>query len=406
MLNAVLADMDTPALNSPTSVLVVGAGPVGLVAAVTLRERGVAVRVVDELAGEDKRTYPVVIHPRTLRILEGLGVTAPLEWRGHAITHLALYTERQRRVVLELPAAGRTSPGAMTLPQDVLRQALLHRLSELGVDVEWKTRLVALEQTAGQVRCNLVRRERLESSQLEWLDVESASLESDFVVGADGVHSAVRQRLGIGWTRQGERQIFAFYDAPDPRAGCEAQLVLHESQGNSVYPLQGQTSRFTFQLSVGMPQAPGLTQLRQLLASRMPWYGTDARNFEWSGSAEFHPALAERFGEGRVWLAGDAAHSTGPLGGQSLNVGIHEAHDLARRMADQVGHAGTSPLGVGYTHQRLLEWRVLFGRGSSEPMAPRARDWVKRNLAMLLQALPAAGDDLDDLLDQLHVRAA
>lgn len=398
--------MDTPTLNSRTSVLVVGAGPAGLVAAVTLRERGVAVRIIDELASEDKRTYPVVVHPRTLRILDGLGVVAPLEWRGHAITHLAVYTERQRRAVLELPAAGRTSPGALTLPQDVLRQSLLHRLSELGVEVEWKTRLVALEQTAAHVRCHLMRRERLESDKPEWFDVESASFESDFVVGADGVRSVVREKLGIGWISQGPRQIFAFYDAPDARAGSEAHLVIHESQGNSVYPLQSDLSRFTFQLSVGMPQAPGLTQLRQLLASRMPWYGMDPRNFEWSGSAEFLPALAERFGEGRVWLAGDAAHSTGPLGGQSLNVGIHEAHDLAGRMAERVGHTGSSPLGVGYTHQRLLEWQVLFGLGPSAPIAPRARDWVKRNLGILLQALPAAGDDLDELLDQLHVRAA
>lgn len=398
--------MDTPTLNSPTSVLVVGAGPAGLVAAVTLRERGVAVRIIDELAGEDKRTYPVVIHPRTLRILDALGVTAPLEWRGHAITHLAVYTEHQRRAVLDLPAAGRTSPGAMTLPQDVLRQSLLHRLSELGVEVEWKTRLVALEQTAGRVRCNLMRRERLEGSKPEWFDVESASVESDFVVGADGVRSSVREKLGIGWISQGPRQTFAFYDAPDARAGSEAQLVIHESQGNSIYPLQSELSRFTFQLSVGMPHAPGLAQLRQLLASRVPWYGMDARTFEWSGSAEFHPALAERFGEGRVWLAGDAAHSTGPLGGQSLNVGIHEAHDLAHRMAGQLGHAGTSPLGVGYTHQRLLEWQILFGLGPSVPMAPRASDWVRRNLSILLQALPASGDDLDELLDQLHVRAA
>lgn len=398
--------MNTPTLNSPTSVLVVGAGPVGLVAAVTLRERGVAVRIIDDLAGEDKRTYPVVIHPRSLRILEGLGVVAPLEWRGHAITHLALYTERQRRTVLEVPAAGRMSPGAMTLPQDVLRRALLHRLSELGVEVEWKTRLVALEQTADQVRCNLVRHERFESEKREWFDVETATSGCDFLVGADGIRSTVREALGIGWIPRGQRQIFAFYDAPDERAGSEAHLVVHESQGNSVYPLQSDVSRFTFQLSVGMPQAPGLTQLRQLLAARMPWYGLDARHFEWSGSAEFHPALAERFGEGRVWLAGDAAHSTCPLGGQSLNVGIHEAHDLARRMVAQLGARGASPLGDDYADQRLLEWQVIFGLGQSVPIAPRAPDWVKRNLALLVQGLPAAGDDLDDLLDQLHVRAA
>jgi len=402
--------MNSTALDERTPVLIVGAGPVGLAAAVALREQGVAVRIVDEQAGEDKRTYPVVIHPRTVRILDSLGVVAPLEWRGHAVTHLAVYAERQRRAVLDLPAAGRLSPGALTLPQDVLRQALMHRLSELGVEVEWKTRLVALEQTPDRVRAGLIRRERsvaeTPGSKAGWFDVESATIDADFVIGTDGIRSTVREKLGIGWTGQGPSRIFAFFDVPDDRAGSEAQLVIHEAQGNTIYPLQGGVSRFTFELSVGMPQAPSITQLRQLLTSRVPWYAVDARHFEWSGTAEFHPALAERFGHGRVWLAGDAAHSTGPLGGQSLNVGIHEASDLARRIAGQLGRDATAPLSVDYEQQRRLEWNVLFGLAPSTPRTPKARDWVKRNLAIVLPALPAAGDDLDDLLDQLQVRAA
>jgi len=391
-------------------VLIVGAGPVGLCAAVALRERGLTVRVIDERPRDEKRTYPVVVHPRTLRILESLGVEAPLQWRGHVITQLAIYCDRQRRAVLDLPAAGRAAPGAITLPQDVLRQALMHRLSELGVEVEWKTRLVALAQSADRARSSLVRRERVEDDtpalRPEWFDVASATAESEFVIGADGVHSSVREKLGIDWIQRGSRQIYAFYDVPDTRAGAEAHLVIDDSQGSTVYPLQSGISRFSFQLGVGTPHAPGVTQLTQLLASRMPWYGTDARGFEWSGAAEFHPALASRFGEGRVWLAGDSAHSTGPLGGQSLNVGIHEAHDLARRIAAHVGASGASPLGDDYEQQRRLEWEVLFGLAPRQPRAARALQWVTQNLNLLLQALPAAGDDLDELLEQLHVRTA
>jgi 2-polyprenyl-6-methoxyphenol hydroxylase-like FAD-dependent oxidoreductase len=164
-------------------------------------------------------------------------------------------------------------------------------------------------------------------------------------------------------------------------------------------------SRFSFRMIEGTPPSPGIDELRQLLASRMPWYAIDARHFEWSGGAEFNPGLAERFGEGRVWLAGDAAHSTGPLGAQSLNVGIHEADDLARRVAEQLGRAPTVSLS-GYAQQRHLEWQILFGLAPHQPNAPLASDWVNRHLSVLLQSLPAAGDDLDDLLDQLRVRGA
>ena len=110
--------------------------------------------------------------------------------------------------------------------------------------------------------------------------------------------------------------------------------MLSAGYGSTVYPLQGDSSRFTFQVAVLTPHPPGLTELRELLAARMPGYAAELSNFDWSGSAEFHPALASTFGHRRVWLAGDAAHCTSPLGGQSINTGVHEADDLARRKAD------------------------------------------------------------------------
>jgi 2-polyprenyl-6-methoxyphenol hydroxylase-like FAD-dependent oxidoreductase len=391
-------------------VLVVGAGPVGLLAAIQLRDLGIVVRIIDEQPAESKRTYPVLLHPRTLRILSALGVTAPLEWRGRPVTRLAVHVDGERCAALKVPAAGAASPGAMTLPQDVLRLSLLQRLSELGVEVEWQTRLRAIEQDAARVSASLIRREPFEedgpSLRIEWRDASAESLHVDFVVGADGVQSAVRGLLGIDWVPQGPRQMYAFFDVPDERASDEAQLVLASGTSNSVYPLQGARSRLTFQLSVGLGHAPGEAQLRQLLTSRLPWYGADVRSFEWSGSTEFSPALAQRFGEGRAWLAGDAAHSTGPLGAQSLNAGLHEARDLAHRIGEQLDATSVWRLGVRYAEQRRLEWQRLFGLGPSRPNVERSADWVKRHIAQLLSSLPASGDDLDDLLEQLRVTSA
>jgi len=401
--------MNATSAGARTQVLIVGAGPVGLVAAIRLREQGLAVRIIDEQTGDGKRTYPVLLHPRTLQILASLGVRAPLEWRGRFIKHLAVYADGLRRVVLDLPSAEEIAPGALTLPQDVLRQGLMTRLSGLGTDVEWKTRLVALEQDDALVRVGLMRRERVEGEasvlKPEWLDVAAETVEAAFVIGADGVGSTVRTAIGIELVQRGKREVYVFYDAPDPLAGDEAHLVLGAGYGNAVYPLQGDMSRFTFQVPVRTPQAPGLGELRELLAKRMPWYVADPINFEWSGSSEFHAAGASSFGRGRVWLAGDAAHSTGPLGGQSINVGVHEAKDLARRIAENLAQ-GSGPLGSGYAEQRRIEWNRLFGIGSSAPSLSHAPAWVKEHMPRLLPSLPASGDDLDDLLEQLRVRTA
>lgn len=390
-----------------SSILVVGAGPVGLVTAIALREQGLPVRVVDSQAADTKRTYPAIIHPRTLRTLSSLGMKALLEWRGHHIQRLALYTEGIRRATLELPAAGEPAPGAMTLPQDALREALMQRLSELGTLVEWQTRLRSLAQDDAGARVELARRERVEGASpelgTEWLDVASETVDAPFVIGADGIQSSVRRLLGIQWLPHGSRQIYAFYDAPDGHASDEAQLAFHERLGSSVYPLQNDVSRFTFQVSVSSGSAPTLSDLRRLLDASMPWYTTEAPRFEWSGTAEFNPALAERFGEGRVWLVGDAAHSTGPLGGQSLNVGIHEGVDLAHRIAEHQDRPAASPVGLGYGQQRRLEWQRLLGSGTNKADLTRSEEWLRRHFDALLPALPAAGDDLDDLLDQLGV---
>lgn len=392
-----------------THVLVVGAGPVGLVTAIRLRQQGHAVRIIDELTSETKRNYPVVLHPRTLQVLADLGINALLEWRGRFIRHVAVYADGLRRVLLDLPSAEQVAPGAMTLPQDVLRQGLQNRLSILGTEVEWKTRLVGLEQSEGLVRVGLVRRERLEGEppalKLEWLDVAAETFEVDFVVGADGGRSTVRETLGIKMVERGAPEAYVFYDAADRRAGDVALLILAAGSASTVYPLQGDFSRFCFQVDVLTPQAPGLTQLRDLLAARLPWYAADPANFEWSGSAEFHPALASSFGERRVWLAGDAAHSTGPLGAQSVNVGIQEADDLASRISENLTQ-GIGPLGSGYAEQRRLEWHHLFGLGPSVPSFTRAPAWVGENIARLLPSLPVSGVDLDDVLEQLRVRSA
>jgi 2-polyprenyl-6-methoxyphenol hydroxylase-like FAD-dependent oxidoreductase len=409
VLHAQLRRMETTSIGARVPVLVVGAGPVGLIAAIRLREQGVAVRVIDEQTAEAKRTYPVLLHPRTLHILASLGVTAPLEWRGRFIKHVAVYADDLRRVVLDLPSAEQIAPGAVTLPQDVLRQGLMNRLSSLGTEVEWKKRLVALEQSEGLVRVGLVRRERVEGEapklKPEWLDVASETVEAEFVVGADGIRSAVRKTLGIEMVDRGPREAYVFYDVPDGRAGDEAHLILAAGYASTVYPLQANLSRFSFQVAVRTSEAPGLTELRELLASRMPWYAASPTNFEWSGAAEFHPALASSFGERRVWLAGDAAHSVGPLGAQSVNVGMHEADDLARRISHSLAD-GPVPLASGYAEQRRIEWYRLFGLGSSAPSLARAPTWVSQNIAQLLPTLPVSGDELDDVLEQLRVRTA
>jgi 2-polyprenyl-6-methoxyphenol hydroxylase-like FAD-dependent oxidoreductase len=384
-----------------TQVLVVGAGPVGLLAAVKLRQQGIDIRVIDQQPPDRAHAYPVVLHPQSLRLLKELGVSAAMFWRGRPVTRLAVYTEYERRAVLDLPMATGVACGVLTMPQDVVRQALLNELERSGVAVEWNTRLAVLEQGPSSVWGRLVQ--ETPARRLLGSRGEVSSFEADFVIGADGYDSTVRESLGIQLVSHGPLQSYAFFDATTRRSGNEGHIALSEHYSNSVYPLQGGQSRFSFQLgsSLNEPLDPGT--LKELLLARMPWYGEDIASCDWCGVAEFRRALVDHYGKGRVWLAGEAAHLTGPLGVQSLNVGLDEASELAQRMADALMNPSQAPFGELYSAKRTRQWRALLGIEPRVSQSPRTPDWARRHLRSLLACLPASGADLDELLDQLRL---
>jgi 2-polyprenyl-6-methoxyphenol hydroxylase-like FAD-dependent oxidoreductase len=380
-------------MTTRTQVLVVGAGPVGLMAALRLREQGVDVRVIDQQAEHGIHTFPVVLHPTTLRLLEAVGMADALFWRGRSVSHLAVYTDGERRAVLDLPRAAGISPGALTLPQDTLRKALMTALHNRGVAIEWNTRLASLQQDEHAVR--------------GWLEArvpgQRSTFEAEYAIGADGYDSAVRSALGIELVEHGPLQSYAFFDATSGRAGTEAQLAISEVSSNAFYPIQGGVARFSFQLTGALDRAPDLTALRELIAARMPWHHEQIQTCEWGGVAEFRHALATRFGVGRVWLAGEAAHLTGPLGVQSLNVGLDEASELALRIGQVLRHPAREQFGEDYDARRTLQWHELLGLTERASLGPRSPAWAWRHLSRLLSCMPASGRDLDDLLEQLRL---
>jgi 2-polyprenyl-6-methoxyphenol hydroxylase-like FAD-dependent oxidoreductase len=143
------------------------------------------------------------------------------------------------------------------------------------------------------------------------------------------------------------------------------------------------------------------TRTRELLRERAPWFEKGAMDIGWSIEVRFEHRLAESFGRGRVWLAGDAAHLTGPAGMQSMNAGLAEAQGLAARIKRiRDGQTGLELLDA-YGRERLADWGFLLGqRGGLRPGAS-ASEFVAKNAARLLPCLPATGAGLAPLAAQL-----
>jgi 2-polyprenyl-6-methoxyphenol hydroxylase-like FAD-dependent oxidoreductase len=171
--------------------------------------------------------------------------------------------------------------------------------------------------------------------------------------------------------------------------------MIEKDRVGGYWPLPGGRCRFSFPIDAAEQHLPDAAHLRELLASRAPWFRGEIGGIEWTAVALFERKLATSFGAGRVWMAGDAAHLTGPLGGQSMNVGLREADDLADRLVRVLRQRDSVGLLEEYDASRAAEWRSLFGAHS--PYGSRR--------SLLLPCVPASGDDLEALLGQLPQRA-
>ncbi len=379
-------------MQTRTQVLIVGAGPVGLLAALCLARRDIDVVVADQQGPAEAKSFAVVLHPRTVALLGDLEITAPLLWQGQSLKRVAIYTEGQRRALLEVPVSSALAEGGLTLPQNVLRSALEDALRARGVEVKYQHRLSLLESDTGEVRGTF----STANSSAQHV------VKAEFVIGADGHDSSVRSMLGIPLLARHAAETYAFFDVPrSATAGRDVELVFdHACSG--VFPLRGDASRYTFELKDAPPPRLDASALRTLLRARMPWHAIDIQNVEWAGVRKFQRASVDRFGVGRVWLAGDAAHTANPLGSQSLNVGMREARDLANRLAECPHGAQVERLQTGYDVQRNLEWRRLMALDPPS-LGGQVPVWARPHVQRLLTCLPASGDDLDEMLAKVGV---
>ena len=407
-----------------TDVLVVGAGPTGLVAALSLAEAGLSVQVIDEEWRPAGHSYALALHARSLGLLDGLGLGQAALAQGRRLESLALMAGDEPRATLRPGSPDGRFPFLLSLPQNALETLLAVALRKRGIEVLWSHRLAALEPRGDTVEASVHRLEKESAgyavAHTEWAIAETLGVRAGFVIGADGHRSLVRRALGIALEEAGPSQVFAIFECSAPFAGDQQRLVVREDSVNALWPLPNGRARWSMEIAAPevsaadrfkgrlstllgerfFPQLDEATT-RALLAERAPWFASRAGDVGWSVEVRFERRLAASFGRGRTWLAGDAAHLTGPAGMQSMNAGLQEAHELAASIARiRAGEIGLERLDA-YGRSRLAEWGFLLGRRGSLRPVVAASEFVARNAARLLPCLPAVGDDLTPLAAQL-----
>ena len=408
-----------------TEVLVVGAGPVGLLTAILLAEAGIEVKIIDREERTTARSYACALHSRVLKLLSPMGLAAPVIERGRRIQTVAFYDGAARRAEVKLAELGGEFPFMVILPQNEFEGVLEERLRKAGVTVNWNHRFDDVQSAGETVVANVEELGATATGYIvpHWEGVVKRNfpVRAQFLVGADGHGSLVRRRLGIENTLVAGQTFFAAYEfEPEEKVEDEVRVVLDDSTTNVLWPLVGNRYRWTFQMlkaemasefpekerrEARFAQQAVDERIRQYVQKvakqRAPWFSAGVKGITWCTEVVFEQRVARQFGRDRCWLAGDAAHQTGPVGVQSMNVGLAEASALAGALRKVLREK--APLSVLEACDREWqgEWRRLLGLAGGLKPGTETSPWVRERCGRILPCLPASHEDLPRLAGQL-----
>jgi 2-polyprenyl-6-methoxyphenol hydroxylase-like FAD-dependent oxidoreductase len=303
-----------------TDVLVVGAGPTGLTLAASLVARGVRTTVVDRQAAMAHTSRAGAVNARTLEVLEDLDVSRRLVKEGVVAPR---FTIRDRgRTLMQLNFGGLATdyPYTLLVPQNITEKLLLDRLIELGGTVLRPKALTIIKQDSDGVTATFD---------------DGTTIRARYAVGADGIHSVVREQAGIGFQGGAYEESFVLADVRmSGDVPVDEVILFWATAGLTVVaPLPDGSYRIVAPVS-DAPESPSVELIQQLLDTRGSGAGRMVvTDVIWGSRFRIHHRVADTYRAGRLLLSGDAAHVHSPAGGQGMNLGIQDSVALADALA-------------------------------------------------------------------------
>jgi len=370
-----------------SDILIIGAGPTGLVLALWLTKLGVKVRIVDKTAEPGTTSRALGVQARTLELYRQLDLTDAVVKRGHKVPAVNLWVKGEPATRLPFERIGSDLtpyPFLHIFPQDQHERLLIDRLEAVGVSIERRTELVGFTDEGERV-----------IARLQGSEGREETCEASYIAGCDGARSTVRETIGTGFPGGSYRQLFYVADVEAAGRALDGELHvdLDEADFLAVFPLAG-TGRARLIGTVRDERADRADTLtfHDVSDRAIKHLKVDVRKVNWFSTYHVHHRVTEHFRKGRAFLLGDAAHIHSPAGGQGMNTGIGDAINLAWKLAAVLaGHAPDKLLDsyeaerIGFARRLVATTDRVFSFVTAEG---RIADIIRARIAPVV--LPAA----------------
>lgn len=410
-------------------VLVVGAGPSGMTAALSLALRGIDTAIIDKASRCCTQSNALVLHPTTLKLLDQYRVAEEIIASGYRIDKVIIYDQAQSRHTIHLRELSTDFPFAVSIPQSELELILKDKLRHYGVPLLWKHRATEATDHDQGIIVDVDRSSDHGTgyaiSRMESVVDKTLHFDTKFVVAADGYNSLMRRIAKVETAPLADDQYYAFFDfETDMDPEHSIRISIKDGLSTAQYPMTDGISRLSFQYSgLTLPienrnkdrslfeeesVKPLLADLylKDLIDQRVPWNIGYINKVIHRSVVPFEKKYLKSPCQARIAFIGDAARTFGPLSMTSMNLGMLEGEQIAVALKEMLDlNLPTKHLNA--VGESMVEhWEALTNLESHSTPTATVDSWTKENQARILRSLPATGKSLETLANQLglHLR--